>query len=118
MLKSYDYHYSGQAITDSFFTYTVTFNAQGGTAVSSTTASSGSTIAAPTPPTRSCYTFAGWYKEASCTNAWNFSTDIVTANTTLYAKWTLNAFTVTFNAQGGSAVSSVAASCGSTIAAP
>ena len=33
--------------------------------------------------------FKGWYKEASCTNLWNFSTDTVTENTTLYAKWTV-----------------------------
>jgi len=38
--------------------------------------------------TRSSYTFGGWYKEAACANAWNFSTDTVTGNITLYAKWT------------------------------
>lgn len=33
-------------------------------------------------------TFDGWYKEAGCTNAWDFDTDVVEAATTLYAKWT------------------------------
>ena len=33
-------------------------------------------------------TFDGWYKEAGCTNAWDFDTDEVGAATTLYAKWT------------------------------
>ena len=33
--------------------------------------------------------FAGWYKDKECTeaNAWNFATDTVTGDTTLYAKW-------------------------------
>ena len=36
------------------------------------------------------WTFGGWYKEAGCTNAWNFATDVVNGPTTLYAKWTVN----------------------------
>lgn len=36
------------------------------------------------------WTFGGWYKEAGCTNAWNFATDVVNGQTTLYAKWTVN----------------------------
>ena len=33
-------------------------------------------------PTKTGYTFKGWYKEAECTNAWVFDTDTVTADTT------------------------------------
>lgn len=36
------------------------------------------------------YTFAGWYKDVDCTEAWDFSKDVVTADMTLYAKWTKN----------------------------
>lgn len=36
------------------------------------------------------YTFAGWYKDAACTQAWDFAKDVVTADMTLYAKWTKN----------------------------
>ena len=32
--------------------------------------------------------FAGWFKEADCINKWNNDTDTVTADITLYAKWT------------------------------
>lgn len=39
-------------------------------------------------PVYSGYVFGGWYKEADCTNLWNFEEDTVTNNTTLYAKWT------------------------------
>ena len=69
--------------------YTVTFNANGhGTAPESQTIVSGDLVTEPTAPTASGYTFGGWYKETGCTNAWNFSSDTVTANTILYAKWT------------------------------
>lgn len=71
-------------------TYTVTFNSQGDSAVAAITdIASGSTITAPTSPTRSGYIFGGWYKETACINAWNFNADTVTSNITLYAKWTV-----------------------------
>ena len=76
--------------------YTVTFNANGhGTAPDSQDIVSGGKVTEPTAPTASGYTFGGWYKEAGCTNAWNFSTDTVTSNKTLYAKWTRTQYTVT-----------------------
>ncbi|MDR0647870.1 MAG: InlB B-repeat-containing protein [Synergistaceae bacterium] len=101
-------------------THTVTFNSQGGSAVSQLSyVQSGTAITAPTAPTRSGYSFIGWYKEAACTNAWNFATDTVTANITLYAKWTaVPTYTVTFDSQGGSAVASVMAAQGAAITAP
>ncbi len=87
-------------------TYTVSFSSDGGTAVSSTTGVRyGATISAPVAPTKTGYTFAGWYKESGLTNAWTFASDTVTTATTLYAKWTANTYTVTFNAQTGSAAS-------------
>lgn len=41
----------------------------------------------PTKPERQYYDFKGWFKETSCENAWNFTNDVVTNNTRLYAKW-------------------------------
>ncbi len=38
-------------------------------------------------PTKAGYKFANWYKDAKCTKPWDFATDKVTANTTLYAGW-------------------------------
>ncbi|PKL31591.1 hypothetical protein CVV43_01825 [Candidatus Saccharibacteria bacterium HGW-Saccharibacteria-1] len=67
--------------------YSVIFNSQGGSAVTSQNLEVGEKITEPTAPTKLGSVFAGWYKEASYTNAWNFSNDTVTANTTLYAKW-------------------------------
>jgi len=68
--------------------FQVTFHSNGGSTVNAQTIPSGAVITAPTTPTKAGFTFAGWYKEAALTNAWNFETDTVTANTTLYAKWT------------------------------
>jgi uncharacterized repeat protein (TIGR02543 family) len=82
---------------------TVTF-ISGSDAISGSEIEKGSAVSPPTAQTRTGYTFAGWYHEAACINAWNFAVDVVTANVTLYAKWTLNSYTVTFDSNGGSAV--------------
>lgn len=69
--------------------FTVTFDVQGyGTAPAAEVVVEGEKATQPTAPTASGYTFGGWYKEAACTNAWNFSTDTVEKDTILYAKWT------------------------------
>jgi uncharacterized repeat protein (TIGR02543 family) len=84
-------------------TYTATYDSQSGSAVASTTGiSSGTTITEPTAPTRTGYTFGGWYKESTCTNQWNFVSDTVTGNITLYAKWTAvsTTYTVTYDGNG------------------
>ena len=54
----------------------------------------------PTAPTATGYTFGGWYTDAACTTAYNF-TAAVTGDVTLYAKWTAVTYTVTFDANGG-----------------
>jgi uncharacterized repeat protein (TIGR02543 family) len=61
----------------------------GGTPPSPLVAADGSTISEPTVPTRAGYALAGWFTEAACVNQWDFAADVVTADTTLYAKWTL-----------------------------
>ena len=82
-------------------TYTVTFDANGhGTAPAAQTVSQGSKATQPAAPTATGYTFGGWYREAGCTNAFDFNTAI-NANITLYAKWTANTYIVTLNASGG-----------------
>ena len=69
--------------------YTVSFDLQGhGETITAQTINYGAKATQPTTPTATGYTFGGWYKETGCTNAWNFETDVVTANITLYAKWT------------------------------
>jgi uncharacterized repeat protein (TIGR02543 family) len=69
-------------------TYTVTFNSQSGSEVASETVADGSKVSKPADPTRDGYTFDGWYKESTYITEWDFATEVVTSNTTLYAKWT------------------------------
>lgn len=64
---------------------------------------SGETIDEPTDePEADGYVFIGWYKEAECTNAWNFATDVITEATTLYAKWTGSDYNITYHLNGAS----------------
>ena len=70
--------------------YDVSFNMMGhGSAIADLEdVVEGSKIAAPSPaPTDADYSFAGWYKENTLENEWDFDVDVVETNTTLYAKW-------------------------------
>ncbi|MEG2675734.1 MAG: InlB B-repeat-containing protein, partial [Clostridia bacterium] len=70
--------------------FDVTFNLNGaiGVAPVAQVVESGKFATEPTAPTREGYTFGGWFKEATCANAWTFATSAVTANVELFAKWT------------------------------
>lgn len=84
--------------------FTVSFNMNDGTGAiyrTETSVSADSIILEPTAPTRAGYTFSGWYKEAGCTNEWIFASDTVTEDTTLYAKWTIKTYKVTFHVTNG-----------------
>lgn len=71
-------------------TYTVAFDTNGGSAVAPVTVDTGSTVTKPADPTKSGYTFGGWYKDSTLQTPWDFANGTVTADTTLYAKWTAN----------------------------
>ncbi len=101
----------------SYLKYTVIFNSMGGSDVLSQTVTNGQKAACPDNPTKEAivsesYSFAGWYTSTDngvtlSANAFDFNTPI-TANITLYAKWTATPITyvVIFNSNGGSDVSS------------
>jgi uncharacterized repeat protein (TIGR02543 family) len=67
--------------------YTVTYHVQDGKNYY-VGISHGSKVPKMKDPERTGYTFGGWYKDAAGTVAWNFDTDLVTGDVTLYAKWT------------------------------
>ena len=68
--------------------YTVTFDANGhGTAPTQQKTTYGGKITEPAAPTAENYYFRGWFKESTCENMWDFDSDTVTADITLYAKW-------------------------------
>jgi uncharacterized repeat protein (TIGR02543 family) len=84
-----------------FNTYTVTFNANGGTVTptSGTTGGGWTLVSLPTP-TRSGYAFSGWFTATTGGTQVTTST-VFSTNTTIYAQWTLNKYAVTFDANGG-----------------
>jgi uncharacterized repeat protein (TIGR02543 family) len=83
--------------------YTVTFNSNGGTAVGSQSVKYNTAAVRPVEPTKAGHTFAGWYSDEDLNQEFDFATPI-TGNTTLYAKWDVNYYTVTFASNGGSDV--------------
>ena len=95
-------------------TFTVSFNSQGGSTVSSKTVTYDSTYGSLTNPTKSGYTFAGWFTAASGGSQITASTKVaLTANQVLYAHWTANSYTLSFNSQGGSSISAKTVTYGS-----
>lgn len=72
--------------------YTLSFNSNGGKSVNSITKLYGATVTAPTAPTKTGYTFSGWYRDVALTNAYVFTT-MGAENITLYAKWIAKANT-------------------------
>ena len=71
--------------------WTVSFNSNGGSACDTKfVATADGKLVKPADPAREGYTFGGWYTDEACTQAYDFSTP-VTADMTLYAKWTKNA---------------------------
>ena len=87
-------------------TYNVTFNSNSGSAVASQAIDYNLKASAPAEPTRAGHTFAGWFTDRGLTNPYDFDT-LVTDDKTLYAKWNINYYTVTFNSNGGSSVGSL-----------
>ena len=108
--KLYDYNTplsSDMTLTGKYekvSSYTVKFDSDGGTTVASQTVLPGETAKEPTKPTKEAFIFDGWYLGNT---KYNFS-ETVTKNITLKAKWSedpaVKRYEVTFNSDGGSAV--------------
>ena len=83
--------------------YNVSFNANGGSvSTASKTVTYGGTYGTLPTPTRAGYTFNGWYTAASGGSKVGTDTKVaITANQTLYAQWSVNSYTISFNANGG-----------------
>ncbi|MEK5429417.1 InlB B-repeat-containing protein [Lysinibacillus sp. FSL R7-0073] len=98
--------------------YTVSFNTDGGSAVSNQSVAHGEKASEPTPaPTKGGYTFEGWYKDVGYTQTYDF-TSVITENTTIYAKWNAQTYVVSFNTDGGSAVSNQSVAHGEKASEP
>lgn len=90
-------------------THAVSFASNGGTSIASQTIIEGNKIVKPVDPTKDQYSFLGWYRDAEFATLWNFNSDTVGSDVTLYAKWQKNEpavikHIVTFESNGGSAI--------------
>lgn len=79
----------------------VTFDADGGIAVSGVTVGSGSRLGTLPASTRRGYTFGGWYTGKNGTGTRLTSETVITADAVYYARWDANRYQVSFDAQGG-----------------
>ncbi|MFC9710876.1 tail fiber protein, partial [Paenibacillus sp. NPDC056933] len=103
----------------SFYTpRTINFNSNGGSEVNEQTVSYGDKVIVPAVPTKAGYTFAGWYTDSGLSQAFDFDNTTVTNDITLYAKWTVNSYTVHFASNGGSVVADQSIQHGDLAAAP
>ena len=98
-----DVTYTAQWLVNS---YTVTFDANGGTGGRTVTQDYGTALTAPTV-TRTGYTFTGWSPAVPST--------VPAADATYAAQWRINSYTVTFDAQGGAGGGTVARNHGAAL---
>ena len=84
-------------------TFTVTFDTQGGSSVAAQKVEENGLVEEPEDPSKANALFSYW--ETAAGDLWRFNRDRVTGDMTLYAVWN-DAYTVTFDTQGGSVVPS------------
>ena len=68
-------------------TYTVTFDTNGGSEIDSQEVEEGGYATQPEDPTKTDYIFNGWYKDSELTTSFEFDTEAITEDTTIYAGW-------------------------------
>lgn len=101
-------------------TYTITYNLNGGTNNGSnpstyTVESSTITFAAPT---RTGYTFGGWYSNSALTTSKSQITSGSTGNVEVWAKWTIESYSIVTVENGGTTVDNFTGNYGDSITAP
>ena len=83
-----------------YYTGTVSFVTNGGSAIEPITQEYGTVLVAPEDPVREHYTFAGWYSDEALQNEYVFST-MPDIDFTLYAKWEAVEYSITYVLNGG-----------------
>lgn len=102
-------HWIAEDIKNKFFD--IKFNSMGGSDVADQSVKYGNLVTVPTEPTKKGYLFAGWYSDPAYANAWDFKTELVSSEVTIYARWVEDIpenrkYTIAFNSNGGSSVDS------------
>ncbi len=91
--------------------YSIYFDSDGGSLVSTIVMSFGETVTAPTAPTKTGYTFQYWAKDGVKYDL----TTMPAENITLKAVWKANEYTITFDTDGGSDVASITQDYNTTV---
>ncbi len=98
--------------------YTISFDTDGGTEIAPVTKNYGEGVDAPKAPEKEGYTFAGWYSDPECTVTADIPSTMPASDKTYYAGWTVNQYTISFDAKGGTDVDSITANYGSEVSEP
>ena len=98
-------------------TFAVTFDTKGGSIVPVENVLNGQKATKPADPTREGYTFDGWYTEEAYAKLYDFATSVKNA-LTLYAKWTINQYTITFKPENGDEDTTITQDYGTAVTAP
>ena len=104
-------------------TYTITYNLDGGELPSGQSNPGTYTVETPTfmlnNPIKTGYTFDGWYDNEGLTGTPVTTIDKgSTGVKVLYAKWTVNQYTINFDTNGGSAINPITQDYNTAITAP
>jgi uncharacterized repeat protein (TIGR02543 family) len=95
----------------------ISFQTNGGSIIATITAPYLSGVTAPNAPNKIGYAFAGWYQDVDLLVPYVFST-LPAENKILYAKWTINQYTITFDSNEGTAVAPITQNYASVVVAP
>jgi len=102
-------------------TFTVIFDSRGGSNVPNQIVEPNSFISPPNV-SKEGHTLEGWYTSINggvmLENKWNFFSDRVNVNFQLYASWTVNQYTITFETNGGSSIATITGNYGDSIIKP
>jgi basic membrane protein A len=104
-----------------FAEYVVSFESNTSTDLDDIVVNSGDNISLPNIE-KNGYTLEGWYisfnNGETFDEKWDFSTDVVTSNIDLYAKWEINQYSISFNSNEGTPVTSITQVYNTTVEKP
>jgi uncharacterized repeat protein (TIGR02543 family) len=95
----------------------VTFNTYSESTIDSIFVESSKSITEPNAPLKEGYTFSGWYEDSTFNIPYSFSMPVV-GDLILHAKWNINQYTITFDTDGGSKISSITRDYNTEVTAP